>query len=220
MLKQAGKNPSVDELRACDRSFAMALTMLERVRVENLDLNESRIQFAADLFHMFPNRMGVLTKLVARESKIEDLEAAFWTAEQGTARAFLESLGSRNANVLAGVDSALQSLENELRQNIHLLDQRLAKEFARTTDQRDAALVGELLDQRRKAAAKLGELMVQIEKDHPQYAGLKYPRPCTPEKARACIAPDEVALLFVCGPDFSFAVLMEARPKPGDPANA
>jgi CHAT domain-containing protein len=58
-----------------------------------------------------------------------------------------------------------------------------------------------------------------MEREYPQYAALKYPRPCALAEARACLAPTEVALLFVPGTNRSYLVLMEARPGLGDRAH-
>src|SRR5205823_5483848 len=116
-----------------DHTFLLALAVLEQVRQENLDQAQDKIGLAARKFSLFPARVGVLQRLFALERRREDLEAAFWTAELGTARAFLEALGQRRAEVAAAI-------------------------------------------------------------------GL---RPCKLAEARACLAPDEVALLFVPGPDRS-----------------
>ena len=58
-----------------------------------------------------------------------------------------------------------------------------------------------------------------MEKENPSYAGLKYPRPCTVEQARACLAKNEVALLFIPGLQDSFIVLVEGSLRIGDEAN-
>jgi len=220
LLQKAGaKNSRPETARSCDHSFFLALTVLERVRQENLDQQESKTQLTAKHFDAFALRIQVLQQLFTLEQKPQDLEAAFATAEQGTARAFLESLGKNRANFLAGVSPALQTEESQLLQDIRLLDRRLDKESARTLEQRNPDLIGELFTQRHAAEAKLQQLVARLEKEYPQYAALKYPRPCRLEEARACLAPDEVALLFVPGTEASFIVLVEARSKPADKTN-
>ena len=47
----------------------------------------------------------------------------------------------------------------------------------------------------------------------------KYPRPCTLEQARACLAHNEVALLYVPGQDQSYVLVVQARPAAEDPAD-
>jgi CHAT domain-containing protein len=58
-----------------------------------------------------------------------------------------------------------------------------------------------------------------MEKDYPQYAALKYPKPCSLAEARACLASTEVALLLIPGPKRSYLILVEARPAADDPAH-
>ena len=214
--REATKDPTSQTLRACERARLLALEVLERVRQETIDQQESKIHLLAEESYLFPNRIRALSKLFALEQKPEDLEAAFLTAEQGTSRAFLETLGHNRANLLAGVSADLQAEEAQLLQDLRLLDARIDKESARTLQQRDPDLVGKLINERHEIEDKLQQFLGRLEKLYPQYAGLKYPRPCTLEQARACLADDEVALLFVLGAKESFIVLVEARPKRGD----
>src|SRR6202043_3379991 len=86
-------------------------------------------------------------------------------------------------------------------------------------DERDSELIGKLYEELKAAQGKLQQFTGRLEKEYPQYAALKYPRPCTLEQARACLQPDEVALLFVPGSPVSCLVLVEARPKADDPSN-
>jgi tetratricopeptide (TPR) repeat protein/CHAT domain-containing protein len=217
--KLAETNAAPERFRSCDRSFLLGLSVLDRVRQENLDQEESKIQMTGEWFRLVPNRIKVLNALFGLEKKPEDLEAAFWTAEQGTARAFLESLGKSRANFLAGVSAKHQTEEMDLLQDIRLLDLRLDKESARALDKRNPDLIGQLFNERREAEGKLKQLIGQLRKDYPQYAGLKYPRPCTLQQARGCLKDDEIALLFVPGTEESFLVLVEARPKPDNKTN-
>ena len=218
-LQATAAGVSGKTLRSGEHMFALALAVLERVRQENIHEQQSKIDLAAKRFSLFPDRIGILHQLFALEKKAADLEAAFHTAEQGTGRGFLESMGQNRANQLAGVSSALQDRESQLLQDLRQLDFRLDKESKRPPDQRDPDLVGQLIGERRDAEAKLKELVAQMEKENPSYAGLKYPRPCTVEQARACLATNEVALLFVPGPKDSFVVLVEGSPRTGDEAN-
>src|SRR5262249_2427122 len=155
----------------------------------------SKVHMTDKYFNMFLHRIRVLARLFTLEQKSEHLEAGFRAAEQGTARAFLEALGKTRANLLASVSPKLQANEQKLLRDIRLPDLRIDKESARPLDKRDSNLVGQLIKERNDAEAKLKQLIAQLEKENPQYAALKYPRPCTLEQARECLAPNEVALL-------------------------
>src|SRR5262249_12527348 len=93
LQQQLGPRPSAAQLRGCDQAFALTIDLLDRLRQEVVASENSKIQHGAGYFYLFPHRLGVLQGLFALEGKVNDLETAFATAEQGTARAFLESLG-------------------------------------------------------------------------------------------------------------------------------
>jgi CHAT domain-containing protein/tetratricopeptide (TPR) repeat protein len=217
--KATAENAAPDRVRACDRAFLLGLNVLDRLRQGYREQQESKINLTANNFDLFPGRIKTLRQLWALETKPEDLEAAFWTAELGAARAFLDSVGNSRANLLAGVGPKLQAEEEKSLHNVRLLDLRIEKESNRPLEFRDADLVGQLLIQRRDAEKDLKQLIARMEKDYPQYAGLKYPQPCKLDQARGCLAPDEVALLFVPGTQASYIVLVEARSKAADQAN-
>jgi CHAT domain-containing protein len=106
-----------------------------------------------------------------------------------------------------------------LRRQLRELDVRIGKEQDRPADTRDPDKVGQLLDEQKKVEDRLTELIRQMEKDYPQYAALKYPKPCSLPEARACLARSEAALLFVPGEKRSYLILVEAQPARGDKAN-
>jgi CHAT domain-containing protein/tetratricopeptide (TPR) repeat protein len=221
VMKSPGalKSAPAAQLHAADHSYALAVAVLDRVRQHTLQAQDSKIQLTADYSDLVPKRIRILAQLFALEQKAEALVTAWQTAEQGTARAFLESLGQTRGNALAGVSPKLQADEAKLLRDIDLLDLRIDKESNRPLDKRDATLVGQLMLQRNDVEAHLKDLVAQMAKEHPQYAAFKYPQPCSLEDARKCLADDEVALLFVPGTNISCLVLVEARPKPGDKSN-
>ena len=106
------------------------------------------------------------------------------------------------SRALAGgrVDPATLAEEARLAAAIREIDGRIAREqdkpFASEIRRRssDRFSICKQADEAWRALVarmETGEL--------PQYAALKYPRPCSIVEARACLADDEVALLFVLG---------------------
>src|SRR5262249_33278319 len=138
---------------------------------------------------------------------------------QGTARVFLEQLGKARALTVGRVSPELREKEAAFRRQLRELDVRIAKEQDKPSDKRDPDRVGQLLDEQQQVEADLQKLITRLEAEYPQYAALKYPRPCSLAQARACLATNEVALLFVPGKAQSFVVLVEARPAPADKAH-
>src|SRR5206468_1411881 len=94
------------------------------------------------------------------------------------------------------VPKALRDQERDLLARIRGFDLRIDKENAKDLDNRNANLVEELYQERRKKEEALSALVAGMRKDYPQYAALQYPKPCTLKQARDCMEKNEVAVLF------------------------
>jgi CHAT domain-containing protein/tetratricopeptide (TPR) repeat protein len=214
-----GPRATTAQLRAADHAFALALALRERLRQEVLQQDASKLQHGTKALDLIPRRIGLCQRLFDRESTGADLETALATAEQGSARVFLEQLGKARALTVGRVSTDLRAQEASLRRHLRELDVRLAKEQDKPSDKRDPDKVGQLLDEQKQVETQLTVLIRRMEQDSPQYAALQYPKPCSLPEARACLAPTEVALLFVPGNEKSYLILVEGRPVPGDKAN-
>jgi CHAT domain-containing protein/Tfp pilus assembly protein PilF len=217
--QRLGPRPISAQLRGADRAFALALALRERLRQEVLQHDVSKLQHGTKALDLIPRRIGLCQRLFAQEGRVVDLETALATAEQGTARVFLEELGKTRALTVGRVSPELRAQEAALRRQLRELDVRIAKEQDKPAGKRDPDKVGQLLDEQKKVEAQLTELIRRMEKDFPQYAALKYPRPCSLTEARACLAPSEVALLFVPGDEKSYLVIVDGQPAPADKAH-
>jgi CHAT domain-containing protein len=219
LQQHLGPRPTTAQLRAADHAFALALTLRERLRQEVLQQDASKLHHGAEALDLIPRRIGFCQRLFEREGRVADLESALAAAEQGSARVFLEQLGKARALSVGRVNAELRGQEAALRRQLRELDKRIAVEQDKPSDKRDPDKVGQLLEEQKKVEAQLAELIRRMEKEYPQYAALKYPKPCSLAQARACLAPTEVALLFVPGDKKSYMLLLEARPAPDDKAN-
>jgi CHAT domain-containing protein/Tfp pilus assembly protein PilF len=217
--QRLGRQPTAAQLRAADHALALALAVRERLRQDVLAHDASKLQHSAETFDLVPRRIGLCQRLFDVESREADLETALATAEQGTARVFLEQLGKVRALAIGRVSPELRGQEAARRRQLGELDTRIAKEQDKPSDKRDPDKVGQLLNEQKKVEDRLAELIRQMEQEYPQYAALKYPKPCSLAQARACLAPSEVALLFAPGHDKSYVVLVEAQPAREDKAN-
>jgi CHAT domain-containing protein/Tfp pilus assembly protein PilF len=211
-----GPRPTAAQLRTADHAFALALAMRERLRQEVLQHDASKIHHGAATVDLIPRRVGICQQLFDQEGRAADLETALTTIEQGTARVFLEQLGKARALSVGRVSPQLRTQEVALRRQLRELEMRLDKEQDKPSDKRDPDKVGQLLEEQKRLEAQLTALIRRMEQDSPQYAALQYPKPCSLAEARACLAPSEVALLFVPGPEKSYLMLVEGRPAPAD----
>src|SRR5205807_2964001 len=93
-------------------------------------------------------------------------------------------------------------------------DARIAIEQAKPFEGRDRAALEQLFAGRKAAEDRLQAVIARMEQDYPQYAALKYPKACSLEEARACLADDEVALLYVLGSEVSYLVVVAKDDNP------
>ena len=82
-------------------------------------------------------------------------------------------------------------------------------------DRQDAEQLNRLFNQRKEAESQQAALVSMMRRENPQYVALKYPRPCSIEQARACLAADEVALLYVLGSEASYLIVVTKAVDPG-----
>ena len=141
---------------------------------------------------------------------------AFAAVEQGRGRVFLETLARARSSRIGGVPDSLLRQERDLRGHIRGLENRLRRETARPPGQREGDLLPRLYDDLQGERDKLARLASRLHKDYPSYAALQHPQPCTLEEARACLADNEVAILFGVGRKESYAVIVQKWPVPGD----
>jgi CHAT domain-containing protein/tetratricopeptide (TPR) repeat protein len=210
------RNPAAAELRACERTYALASDLLDRVRHETIRGEADRLRHGVDWSAITPYRVGLCRRLFEVAGDPADLATAFQAAEQGRARVFLEELAASRAGLLGGVSPDLRAKEAELLRRLREYDLRIAREES-NPGKGDTPLP-KLWERRQQTEAELLKLVSEIEKRFPLYAALKYPKPCSVEEARACLEPNEVALHFVVGKKKSYLLLLEARPTSGDKA--
>jgi tetratricopeptide (TPR) repeat protein len=214
--KASPRNPGAADLRACERTYALASDLLDRVRHETIEREADRLRHGADWSALTPRRVGLCRRLFELTGDLTDLATAFQAAEQGRARVFLEALAASRAGLLGGVSPERRDKEAELLRRLREYDVRIERE-ENNPGKGDTPLP-KLWEGRQQAEAELLKLIAGMEMEFPRYAALKYPKPCSVEDARACLDANEVALHFVLGKEESCLLLLEAKPAPGDKA--
>jgi tetratricopeptide (TPR) repeat protein/CHAT domain-containing protein len=202
-----GPDP-VAGLHDCLRGYQAASDVLDQVRQRVLVSDPSRLQLGEESSELFPRTIDVAARLAEAERMPAARLAALAAAERGSARVFLEGLGRSRAVVVGRVDPGLQDEEAKDLACIREIDDQTDRALSQTFDRRDSAAIRRLFDERRQADERLHALIARMERDYPQYAALKYPQACTIAEARACLASDEVALLYVLGSEASYLILL------------
>jgi CHAT domain-containing protein/tetratricopeptide (TPR) repeat protein len=218
MLTQlSGRPANVDKLREAAKHYAKAAEVSDYLRYRYLEQDPSKlVLIRPDSPHFLLMQTQFLIHGLGR--KDQDLERAFAALELGLARVFLEKLAASRAHVLGGVPAELRARRDELAASLSGLNARVRKEKERPLEKQDDRHLMQILQERRRLEAAIDGLHRRLEREYPQYAALKYPRPCSLAEARAALNEDEVALVFSSTKEVTYLILIEARPKPGDPS--
>ncbi len=200
-------------LRAALADYLAAAEALDRLR-DDYSRDDDKVRNAEDVSELFPRAVGVSARLAAASGTTAPLTEALAFAERGSARVFLEGLGRSRASAGGRVDPATIADEARLAAEIREIDGRIAREQVKPFEKRDKDAVERLFLDRKRAEEAWRALIARMERDHPLYAALKHPRPCSIAEARACLADDEVALLYVLGSGASSLVVVSARDDP------
>ncbi len=218
LLRKAGDKDDIELLRESERSFALAEAVQERLRREFLETEASKLDFASSQYGMYSSHIVVLGRLSAREGSAERMEAAFLAAERGTARVLVEQMGQGHARVLGRLKGEYAQEEEAIKQALREIDARIAHEEAKSVDQYDPAETARLSRQRERIEEQRKAHVAGVERDSPRYAALNYPSPCSLAEARACLAPNEVALLFAVGWADTPAAVILIEPQGASPS--
>jgi len=201
------QNPAAGQLTECQRCYALAAEVLDRVRQEALVHKGSKLRAGAEAVSLAPRRVGICLRLYESQGDIAHLRAAFAAAEQGRARVFLDALGRSRAGLLGGISPRMREQEERLLFELRSCDVRIERAESQPgeTDLR----VSVLWQERREIETSLQELAAEMEIQSPQYAAWKYPSPCSITEARNCLLPGETALHFVLGVSTSYVFVLE-----------
>jgi CHAT domain-containing protein/tetratricopeptide (TPR) repeat protein len=204
--------------------FLAAADVLERLRGRDAGTGGANSErAAADKVHMgeqvadlAPLTVRAAARLAALERRPGRLVTAYEAAEQGSARVFLEALGRSRAAAVGGVEPEALAEEQRLRAELRQADARVASEIDLPAEKVHREAAEQRLAERQKAEDALNAFVARLERQAPRYAALKYPRPCSLDEARACLAEDEVALHYVLGSGGSSLLVVAPKAAPGD----
>ncbi len=197
--------------------LATAAEVADRLRVEQKTTVEAKERiFDPAVYESVMLRLNLCEMLVRAEPGTKWLGEAFRTSEESKARVFLEQLGRSRSAVIGGLPGPLAAEEAGLRERLGELDRLIRRSEVAPFDRRQPVQAAELLSKVAEAERAMEVLQSTIARDYPLVAAMRRPNPCTVEQARACLAPDEVALIYVCGTKLCDAILVKPLTD-GDP---
>src|SRR5262249_4335918 len=191
---RAGQGGGVPREGAAD--FLAAADVLERLRGRDAGTGGANSEQAAADKVLMGERVADLATLTVRaaarlaalERRPQRLITAYEAAERGSARVFLEALGRSRAAAVGAVEPEALAEEQRLRAELRLADARAAREIDQPAQKVNRQVAEQRLAERQKAEDALHAFVARLERAAPRYAAMKYPRPCSLDEARACLA--------------------------------
>ena len=216
LLHASANGGKTANARQAAHAYTLAATLLDHLRADVPGTEQGKLTRGAAHTLLVPARVRLAATLFGLSGSAGDLHGAFAAVEQGRGRVFLETLARARSSRVGGVPDNLLEMERDLRDRIRGMETRIGRESVRPLAQREADLLPRLYDDLQAERDKLARLAGRLRKEYPRYAALQHPQPCTLEEARACLADNEVAVLFGVGRKESSAVVVQKRPAPGD----
>ena len=197
-------------LRATLGDYRAAADALDLLR-EGSSRDEDKVRKAEDVSDLFPRAVGAAARLAAASGTTVPLLESLAFAERGAARVFLEGLGRSRASAFGRVAPAALAEKSSLAAEIRQLNGRIVREQDKPFEKRNREAVERLFLDRKRTDEAWRALVARMDREFPEYAALKHPRPCSVAEARACLADDEVALFYVLASNTSYLLILSAR---------
>jgi tetratricopeptide (TPR) repeat protein len=204
------------EWKRLQEYLRLAAAVMDLVRTEVTQSDDNKYRLTSNNSYVATGRLRAAKRLFELEKRVEYLEEAFLACEDGTARAFLDSLGKSRALQVGGVSPDLRSAESQIIAESQSLEKNIHDEVSKSLEKRDSRKLSQLAAQLSDADARLKKLVTTFEREYPQYAALKYPKPCTLKEARRCLTRNELALIYVVSIDGVHLVVVDNDPSPND----
>jgi CHAT domain-containing protein/tetratricopeptide (TPR) repeat protein len=161
-------------------------------------------------------RLNLCELLIGAEPGPKWLGEAFRTSEESKARVFLEQLGKNRSAVIGGLPKPLAVREATLLERLAKLELTARQKEVARLEGLELNRIAELQGEIGGAEREMDLLQSQIARDYPVVAALRQPNPCNIAQARACLAPDEIALIYTCGARIGYVILLKP-PTDNDP---
>lgn len=172
---------------------------------EAVEISESAFQeiraddLLAGLAEKAIGSYGSWARLLAQQGEVEQ---AFAVAERGRARAFLRRMGNPPPDLRKGVDPALLSEEESLREKIQALTRRASAE----QDRLALAKIAREIDGARR---EYETLRIRLQQASPEYASLVLPFPLTVPEVQKLLDGETALVEYLLLEDESLAWVIE-----------
>ncbi len=178
-----------------------AINIIEELRTKIIS-QDLRTSYFATVYDYYEFYIDLLMELHQQNPNQGYDAKALHASERGRARSLLDILAESGADIKKGVDPQLLAEEKRLLQRLNALDQTRQL----NPGERDFE---ELKQEIEAVRRELRNLEVEIKRNSPQYANLKYPSPLTASEIQQKVLDEETVLLvYSLGTERSFLWLV------------
>jgi CHAT domain-containing protein/Tfp pilus assembly protein PilF len=179
----------------------LAINIIEELRTKIIS-QDLRTSYFATVYGYYEFYIDLLMELHQQNPNQGYDTKALNASERGRARSLLDILAESGADIKKGVDPQLLAREKSLLQQLSALDQtRQLNPGERNIE--------ELNQEIEAVRRELRNLEVEIKRNSPQYANLKYPEPLTASEIQQKVLDEETVLLvYSLGTERSFLWLV------------
>lgn len=177
-------------------SYRKAIDVLEAMETDIVEESEEDTFIFGGKTALFETTLSVLMKLARQDPGGAYDNQALRIVERLKAATFDNMLSRTNVPSFSDLPQDLLIKEKSLRLGLKKLNERLLAELSR--EKQNQAQIEKLVEERRAKEKAFQKLKVIMEKDHPAYAAVKYPRlPSVLQLQKEVIDPDEAILEYM-----------------------
>ncbi len=185
------------------RFYYAAIDEVEKVRAR-ASSDEGKSGFLANHLPIYEDFISFLYRLEQKYPKKDYLSQAFDSMERAKARMFLDTLAEFQSGIRKGLNAEQAHHERTILKKISKYQSEL----------REASTVEETNDRNKKlreSESELDQWIVNLKRQNPQYAQLKYPEPYRLNQVRKQLPANTVLLEFFVGEKESFVFALTSR---------
>ncbi len=182
---------------------ALAITERQRGRVPTPEL---RATFLAQKRSLYTLYVDLLIELDRRRPAAGFGAAAFEASERARARALLDLLHERGDDAEEGVEGELEARDRAISRRLSEIQSQLV--HLATDDPESVHRRRELEARLDRADEERRRLELEIRRDHPRYAELRYAEPIDSERARELLDPGTALVEYVLGDGGALAFVL------------
>ncbi len=182
---------------------ALAITERQRGRVPTPEL---RATFLAEKRSLYTLYVDLLIELDGRQPGAGFSAAAFEASERARARALLDLLNERGHDLGGGVEGELEARDRAIGRRLSEIQSRLV--HLATDDPESVRRRRELEALLDRADEERRRLELEIRREHPRYAELRFAEPIDSERAQQLLDPGTALVEYVLGDDGALAFVL------------